>query len=316
MRSEFVVALLVAALATAAGCDTAARRRPRGVKVTQARIIEEDEGELSEADEILRRIAAQQEALEASHAEVTPEPEPEPQPTPPVQPDQTPEQPVEPQGEPVVEPAELTVDYFVELLEGKLELTDAETEARRLLLRLDDPSRDSEAGPVEKLLNEARAALSNGDAETAQAKVSQALAILRTSTDPTIDRVFFARAVSNYGNADVIEDPRFSGGQLVLAVIDISNFASEDAPDAESGALYRTKMTYRLAVYDKQGQLFWQHNEGPFEYQSSARISSMFLPRKFTLPRGLKAGQYVLKAEVVDHLAGRQTQASTEFTVR
>lgn len=311
MRSEFAVVVLGMLLVTAGGCDFAARRRPRGVKVTQARIIEEGEGESSEADEILRRIEAQQEALETTQTEPTPEVEP--QATTAAQPDETPAQPP---GEPVVQPDELTVDYFVGLLQEKQELTAAELKAYRRLLGLDDASGDSAGGPAEELLDAARNALARGDAETAQAQLSEALVILRRRTDPTIDRLFFAREVRSYGNADVIENPHFSSGQLVLAVTDISNFACEEVGGAESGALYRTKMTYRLAVYDKGGQLFWQHSEGPFEYQASARISSMFLPKKFTLPRGLKPGQYVMKVEVVDHLAGRQTEASTEFTLR
>ena len=140
--------------------------------------------------------------------------------------------------------------------------------------------------------------------------------MLRRRTDPTIDRLFFAREVRNYGDATVIESARFGPGETVLVVADLSDFACEEVSGSAGGRLYHTRMTYRLAIYDRDGRLYWQHSEGPFEYQASARISTMFLPKRFRLPAGLSAGQYVIKAEVVDHLAGKQTQASADFAVR
>jgi len=302
---------LLLTLTLASGCVHAGRRYPSGVKVTPAKIIRETDETSARTEDVIARIEDQQAALSESPEEAQPETTPAAKPAP---------QPAVRQPAASAAPAdksesrELTVDYLLSLLD-KSERTPAEEEAYRRLLGLGGPE-ENPSGPVESLLVEAREAAERGDDETAQAKASQALTLLRRLTDPSIDRLFFAREVRNYGNADVVEVTRFSPGEVVLVVADISNFACEEVPGADPPELYTTRMTYRLAIYDTRGALHWQHSEGPFEYQASTCISSMFLPKKFRLPAGLKPGEYVVKAELVDHLAGRQTEAAVDFTVR
>jgi len=302
---------LLLALTLAWGCVNSARRYPRGVKVTPAKIIRETDEETVRADDVIARIEDQQAALSQSPEKARPDAAPAPK----LDREASVRQPAA-SAAPAdkSENRELTVDYLLSLLD-KSERTPAEEEAYRRLLGLDGAD-ESPSGPVESLLVEGREAAERGDYETAQAKTAQALTLLRRRTDPSIDRLFFAREVRNYGNADVVEVTRFSPGEVVLVVADISNFACEQVPGADPPELYTTRMTYRLAIYDTRGALHWQHSEGPFEYQASACISSMFLPKKFRLPAGLKPGKYVVKAELVDHLAGRQTEAAVDFTVR
>ena len=131
MRYKLALASLLLLFTAASGCELQSRRYPRGMKVVEARIVEEDEA--VEADEIIKRIEDQQQALEAAQEEpaeampATESPEvqgpPQDQPGPQLQPTRDEEQ-------------ELTVDYLVSLLEEKPKRSDAEAEAYRRLLGL------------------------------------------------------------------------------------------------------------------------------------------------------------------------------------
>ncbi len=305
---------VLTALCTMAWACASSDARPQGMKVTEARIIE-DAGHDDPEQEVIRRIDEMRTAL-ADGAE------PAATDARPPSPDQLERPSTDPHfveiedGETDAEVnGEYTVDYLVSLLDAK-ERTPAEEEAYRRLLALAGLDTPARAGSVERLLEQAREAAGRGDDREAQAMAAEALAILRNRTDPTIDRLFFAREVRSYGNAVLVENARFAPSEMVLVVVDLSDFACEEVAGTGADRLYHTRMTYRLAIYDTDGRLYWQHSEGPFEYQSSSRISTMFLPKKFRLPAGLTAGQYVIKAEIVDHLAGKQTQASADFAVR
>ncbi len=323
MRFETAIALSVAVLL--AGCELTrtAQRYPPGTKIKPVEIITE-EGEKDEVSpELAARLQQQQEAAEAMAAEAsanvaaeTP-PSPAPQSAGPpaiVAQDEPPAEPVHQEG---LEDKELTVDELIGLLGKKESRTPQEEEAYMRLLGLAAAAEaERPRGPIADLLAQAREALARGEYETAQGHLRQALELLRAETDPHIDRLVFARAVYSYGNAQVIADPQFKAGQLVMVVTDLSDFACLPLSGDGSPRRYRTKMTHRLAIYDGGGVLYWQESYGPFEYQADGYVATMFLPRKLHLPSNLKAGKYIMKAEVVDDLAGRQTQASVEFSVR
>ncbi len=213
---------------------------------------------------------------------------------------------------------ELSVARLLDALGKKPKRTPAEDEAYRRLLGVASAPEAPPAGSADEyaLLGEARDALLAGRASDAQDKASAALERIRQKTDPTIDRVVFAWQASNYGDAELAEPADFKPGQLVLAVTDLSNFACLPVPGQTPPALYYTKMTQRLAIYDTAGKLYWEHAYGPFEYQASHYFSTMFVPVKVTVPQTMKPGEYVLKVEIDDVLAGRQAESSARFSVK
>jgi len=210
---------------------------------------------------------------------------------------------------------ELTTDYLVSLFEKKQSLTPAEQTAYGRLVAV-TPSAPPQAAQEYKLLGQAQEAVAKGDFEGARSKAKDALAIIRTKTDPSIDRVFFATNVRNYGDADAVDSPSFSPGQQVLLVTDISDFNCQPVGSSSPPAAYSVKMSQRVAIYDTEGRLKFQKSYDSFEYQAAQYFTTMFIPRKFALPSDVKAGQYVVKVELTDLLAGRQTETSVSFSIK
>ena len=330
MKFERVVVLFV--VVSLAGCVIPSGHKSdrKGMKVRPVEIIESESPAVPEAesDRLMENIKAQEAAIESMRQEETAAAE-APRPVEAVQETPTataaaakPQPPKPPEKEPdatVADRQDLSVARLVALLEAKEKRTATEEEAYRRLLGIARANRHAggdEGSPVGRLLGAARDALTEGDLETAQAKTAEALALLRRETDPAIDRLFFAVRVRNYGNADVIEKPAFSSGQIVLAVADLSDFCCLPVEGESPAAHYFTKMTLRLAIYDAKGVLCWQDTDGPREYRAAGYVATMFWPRKFRLPSGLNAGKYTIKAEIIDHLAGRQTQSTAEFTIK
>ena len=102
----------------------------------------------------------------------------------------------------------------------------------------------------------------------------------------------------------------------MLAVTDLSNFACLPIDTESPPKLHYVKMSQRLAIYDKAGKLCWEYAHGPFEYQASHYFSTMFIPVRVTIPNDMTPGEYVLKVEITDVLAGRQSESSTGFRVK
>lgn len=313
-----------------AGCVMLPRHKSvrKGMKVRPVEIIKPESPAAleTESDRLMKKLKAQEAVIKSMRqknpaAIETPQAVEAAQKTP-VAPPAKPQPRKSPEKEPttlVIEKQELSVAHLISLLEAKEKRTAAEEEAYRRLLgiaRTDRYAAGDEGSPAGRLLDAALDALAEGDVEKAQAKTAEALALLRRETDPSIDRLFFAVKVRNYGNADVIENPVFSPGQVVLAVVDLSNFCCLPVEGGSLPGRYFTKMTLRLAIYDAKGALCWQKADGPREYRAAGYVATMFWPSKFRLPLGLKAGKYTIKAEVIDHLAGRQTQSTAEFTVK
>ncbi|MHC4712544.1 MAG: hypothetical protein ACYTAN_04640 [Planctomycetota bacterium] len=301
-------------LLTACEMTTSARRYPRGTRVKPVRIItEEPQGE---ADALQARLDQQEKAVGAE-AGTRAAPAARPAATVAERASEATVKTAEPPREELTD-SELSVEALTARLSKKKTRTAREEEAyRRLLGIADTPNRrEVGGGRIWELLTEARAAAVREDYEAAQGSASAALALLRQETDPSIDKLYFATNVRNYGDADIIEEPRFKRGQRVMVVTDLSNFACLPVGEEDSAARYKAKLTHRLQIYDTDGALRWQQTFGPFEYQAHAYVATMFVPTKFRLPSSIKAGKYVITAEVIDDLAGRQTQASIEFNVR
>jgi len=213
---------------------------------------------------------------------------------------------------------ELSVENLRAMLAAKDKLSPREEEAYRRLVgaNLAQAVPPEQSSAEYKLLSDARDAVAREDYTAAREKVKQALMLIRRKTDPTIDRLCFATNVAAYGDATIVDPPIFEAGQRVLAVTDMSDFACLPVEKSSPPDLYYTKMSQRLVIYDTGGKLQWQDDYGTFEYQASHYISTMFIPQIFNLPSGMKSGEYVLKVEINDVLAGRQAEASVKFAVK
>jgi len=213
--------------------------------------------------------------------------------------------------------AELSVEYLIQKLESKPSLTLAEQDAYRKLCEIPpEPQPPAGTSDLYSLLGQARDAVVKGDYEAARERAAQALVQLRSRTSPVIDAVYFATKVQSYGNAEVISPAELSAGQRVLLVTDISSFTCESAGTANPPELYTTKMSQRVAIYDANWKLVWQKSYEAQEYQSTHYISTMFIPRIFNLPAGMKSGEYTAKVEIVDALSNKQAETGIRFTIK
>lgn len=312
MRFRIAVALLLALCLS--GCMHTRSRYPSGIKVQPVRIIDDDD---EKATALIERIKKQDEAIAL---EPPPEPaaEKEPSPDASVETVAIPKPPKEKDISLASVDVELSVPHLLSVLRAKKHKTKAEQETHRRLLGIVPKTKrlSSEGSEVWDRLSAAQTAVSRGDYEVAQSHALAALALINRETNPSIDRFFFATTVRSYGNADIIEKPVFSRGQLVMAVADVSSFVMVPVNTTDGKKLFVARMTHRLSIHNSKRGMLWQKTYGPFEYQTEGRISTMFVQRPFTLPRKLKRGKYTLKTELIDNIAGRQQQAMISFTIR
>jgi hypothetical protein len=219
-----------------------------------------------------------------------------------------------PSGLPAVE---LSSEYLIKELESKPSRTDAEKEALRRLLEIaTGPRPPVEGGDIYSALGSARDAIIKADFQTAQSLLLRSLMRLKSRNDPVIESIYFATQVRNYGNADIISPAEFTAGERVLLVTDLSSFTCEPADAGEPPRWYRTKMSQHIVIYDSGGKIVWQNSYEAQEYRSAHYVWTMFIPQKFNLPTGLRAGEYITKVEIVDAISNRQTESGTKFTIK
>jgi len=136
--------------------------------------------------------------------------------------------------------------------------------------------------------------------------------LVRAEADLAVKTVELCTAIEGFGRYEPFEPPHFPAGRknLVLVYIEVENFRSEKT---DSG-LYRTLLSVRQSLLDRAGQEIWTARDDNIEDLARQRRSDFYLTiGPLAIPRTLSPGEYVLKVEVEDVLAGKINSGSVHF---
>jgi hypothetical protein len=139
--------------------------------------------------------------------------------------------------------------------------------------------------------------------------------IIRARADLRVPKVVLCTAIESFGRYTPIEPAEFKAGDKnrVLLYIEVDNFKSETTPSG----LYRTLLNLRVSVLSTSGQ-----EVGPTLTDSNIEDLARQQRRDFyltigelTIDRKLAPGDYVLKVEVEDVLAGKINNGVAKFKI-
>lgn len=147
-------------------------------------------------------------------------------------------------------------------------------------------------------------------AEAAQ-HLSDATARLRESASLVVCNLAFCTEVSSYGVYKQFENYAFRPAQEVLLYAEVENFKSETTPEG-----YKTALTSRYELFDKQGNEVDEKDFGATEDVCRNRRRDFFIRYQFALPKRLYNGSYTLKLTVEDKQGEKIGQSTIDFAVK
>ena len=229
------------------------------------------------------------------------------------------------------------VDTFKQRLEDleakvKKEPSNLEDQFRLRMMYLLNGQEDKAAAPIDgadadmqevilahfKALITAKSAPGRDPALGANQQLEQIEAlrnIIRARADLRVPKVVLCTAIESFGRYTPIEPAEFKAGDKnrVLLYIEVDNFKSETTPSG----LYRTLLNLRVSVLSTSGQ-----EVGPTLTDSNIEDLARQQRRDFyltigelTIDRKLAPGDYVLKVEVEDVLAGKINSGVAKFKI-
>ncbi|HVP09978.1 MAG TPA: hypothetical protein VMV94_02195 [Phycisphaerae bacterium] len=136
---------------------------------------------------------------------------------------------------------------------------------------------------------------------------------LRARADLQVPRVVLCTDISGFGVYKPIEPVQFPAGQKnpVIVYIEVDNFKSEKTPSG----LHRTLLSLRPSLLNKSGEELWSASHDNIEDLSRQQRHDFFLTLNETLPASLTPGEYTLKIEVEDVLAGKINSNIAKFKI-
>jgi hypothetical protein len=134
---------------------------------------------------------------------------------------------------------------------------------------------------------------------------------LRSRADLRVPKVVLCSKIEAFGMYEPIEPVQFTAGQRnpVLVYIEVDNFKSEKTPTG----LFRTLLSVRPSLLSKAGEELWSANYDNIEDLSRQQRHDFFLTVNEVLPPSLTPGEYTLKIEVEDVLAGKINSNTAKF---
>ncbi len=135
-------------------------------------------------------------------------------------------------------------------------------------------------------------------------KLEELRNIVRSRADLHVPKVVLCTAIDGFGRYTPIEPAEFKAGQKnwVLLYIEVDNFHSEKT----SSGLYRTLLSVRQSLLTKSGEELWNTHDANIEDLARRRRHDFYLTvGPLAIPSTLGPGEYVLKVEVEDVLAGK-----------
>lgn len=136
--------------------------------------------------------------------------------------------------------------------------------------------------------------------------------MVRAKADLRVPKVELCSAIDGFGRYEPIMPAQFSVGakNLVLLYIEVDNFQC----DQTSSGMYRTLLSVRQSLLDRSGQELWSKKDENIEDMARRRRSDFFLTiGPLAIPKTLGPGEYVMKVEVEDVLAGKMNGSSVKF---
>lgn len=201
-------------------------------------------------------------------------------------------------------------ERVLQLLAGQYE------QARRPLEMVSDEHRALGERFIEALiaLREAHA----GDAAAAAGAVLRELDALSESlrklSDLTIPTLALCWKVEGFGRYQAFDPPQFIAGSAaeVIVYCELRNFTSEQREDG----LYHTELGMTVNLYNRIGESVLEVKDALIRDTCRTRRHDCFIPRVIRLPASLAAGEYTLKATVVDKLGGKVAESRTNLTIK
>lgn len=145
-----------------------------------------------------------------------------------------------------------------------------------------------------------------------QEALEQLNTLLKSRADLRVPTVVLCRAIERFGNYEPIEPLVFPTGRKnrVLVYVEVENFHSEKIPSGK----YRSLMSARLSLLNKAGEELWSTRTDNFEdYSLRPRRDFFFHYGPLAIPKTLPPGEFVLKVEVEDVLAGKINSKTVKF---
>jgi len=134
---------------------------------------------------------------------------------------------------------------------------------------------------------------------------------LRARADLQVPKVVLCSKIEAFGMYEPIEPVQFVAGQRnpVLVYIEVDNFKSERTPSG----FFRTLLSVRPSLLSKAGEELWSATYDNIEDLSRQQRHDFFLTVSEVLPPSLAPGEYTLKIEVEDVLAGKINSNTAKF---
>lgn len=138
---------------------------------------------------------------------------------------------------------------------------------------------------------------------------------VRARADLQVPKVLLCTAIDGYGIYEPIDPPQFPAGRVSQAIlyIEVENFKTERIDSGPNRGLYQTSLTVRRSLFDRSGKEIWSKTDENIRDLSRGQRRDFFLTAPVDIPSALGAGEYVLKVEVEDDLAGKINSNSVRF---
>lgn len=137
---------------------------------------------------------------------------------------------------------------------------------------------------------------------------------MRARADLLIPKVVLCTAIEGFGRYDPIEPAEFPAGRknLVLIYIEVDNFTSTKT----SSGMYRTLLSVRQHLLTRDGQEMWSKRDENIEDLARQQRRDFYLTiGPIAIPKALAPGEYSLKVEVEDMLAGKLNSSVAKFKI-
>ena len=135
---------------------------------------------------------------------------------------------------------------------------------------------------------------------------------LRAKADLQVPKVVLCTEIKKFGDYTPFASSDFQAGipNDVLIYVEVDNFKSEKVASGE----FRTLLEARLSLLSEDGKELVSIDEPNIEDFSRGQRRDFFLAfGKITIPASLPAGDYVVKVEIEDKLAGKVNSNQTKL---
>ena len=145
-------------------------------------------------------------------------------------------------------------------------------------------------------------------------RVEELRSLVRSRADLMVPKVVLCTAIEGFGRYTPIEPTEFKAGQKsrVLLYIEVDNFRTEKTPSG----MFRTLLSVRESLLTKSGEELWSMQDANIEDLARQQRRDFYLTiGELTIPKTLSPGEYVLKVEVEDVLAGKINSSVAKFKI-